>query len=233
MISAWVRSTACFASLKGASGLLRIDAVGDRDVDRLDRSRRAAVLDLIAAEGAGLERREVRSVAGERNVGNEFALEHLPGEQQLAALVLVADGVADEGAIQGRGQLGGEVAHLVGVRHQHQLGLLLLDEAFQRRHKAVGSIGLELGRLEVVHLRDALGGNFVGDVADAAADHGRFQGPPGFRRDGLCSGERLPRNAVQLAVPLLHYNQNSVCHFDPFLRPVLSACRTLLMSGTS
>ena len=53
-------------------------------------------------------------------------------------------------------QLGSEVAHLVGVRHQHQLGLLLLDEGLERGDEAVGSVRLQLRRFQVVHLGDLL-----------------------------------------------------------------------------
>ena len=43
------------------------------------------------------------------------------------------------------GQLRSEVAHLVGVRHQHQRGLLLADEILQRSDNAIRLILASLG----------------------------------------------------------------------------------------
>ncbi len=160
--------------------MLRTTPSGDLDVDRFDRSRGACRFHLVAPECAVLEGRKIRRIAGKRNIGGELALEHLAGEQQLAAFVLVADGVADERAVQRGGKLGSEVAHLVGVRHQHQSRLLLLDELLERRDEAVGSVGLQLCRLQVVDLRDFLAGDFFGDLADAVARDRCFQRPAGF-----------------------------------------------------
>ena len=164
MISAWVRSTACLASLK-SFGLVANHAVGDFDVHGFDRSGRAARFHFVSAKCAVLEGREPWGIAGEADIGGEFALEHLASEQQLAAFVLVSDGVADERAVQRRREFRGKVAHLVGVRHQHQLGLLLLDKAFQRGRETVRSVGLELRRLDGVHFADFLCRNFAGNAA--------------------------------------------------------------------
>ena len=103
------------------------------------------------------------------------------------------------------------------MRHQYELGLFLLEERFQRGHKAIGGVRLQLGRLEVVHLRHFCRGDFFGDVAHAAASYGRFQRPAGFSGDRLRSGDGLPGNTIQLAFALLYYNQDGICHFDPIL----------------
>src|SRR5271165_2910733 len=115
--------------LERCFGLVANDTVCDGHVNRLDRGRGAALFHFVAAVRARLKRGEVRSVARERHVRYELSLEHRPSEQQLATLVLVTNRIADQRAIQCCGQLGRKVAHLVGVRHQDQPGLFLLQEA--------------------------------------------------------------------------------------------------------
>src|SRR5438034_763450 len=78
----------------------------------------------VTAKRAGLESDEMRRLARERNVGGKLTLEHLPREQQLVAFFAEADGIADERASQRGAELRSEVAHLVGVGHQHQRRLL-------------------------------------------------------------------------------------------------------------
>ncbi len=92
---------------------------------------RQPVLDLVPRNVPICNVANYGGVAGERYIGHELALKHLPGKQQLAVLVLVADGVADQRAIQGERQLGSEVAHLVGMRQQHQLRLLARIKCFR------------------------------------------------------------------------------------------------------
>ena len=55
---------------------------------------------------------------------DELALKHLAREDELVAFFLIADRIADDGAFHRGRQLGNEVAHLVGVRHQDELRLL-------------------------------------------------------------------------------------------------------------
>src|SRR5437660_12728757 len=86
----------------------------------LHRSRGSAGFGLVAAKSASLESNEMRCLARERYIGGKLALEHLAREQQLAAFFAEADGIADKRASQRGSELRSEVAHLVGVRHQHQ-----------------------------------------------------------------------------------------------------------------
>ena len=154
MISACVRSTACLASLKTSCGLLRMTPSAISTADGFDRSGAGASFDFVSAKCSVLESHEPRGVAGEADVGGELALEHLAGEEQLVAIFFVADAVADGGASHRGREFGDEVAHLIGVRHQHQLGLLGGDELFERGGEGVGSVGLELRRLDRVNLGD-------------------------------------------------------------------------------
>ena len=65
-------------------------------------------------------------------------------KDQLFAFLLVADAVGDRGALHGGRQLGDEIAHLVGVRHQHHFWLPGSDELFQRSGKGVWCVRFEL-----------------------------------------------------------------------------------------
>ena len=92
MISACERSTACLASLKELPGWVRITPSAISTLHSLNRGSGAAVLHLVSAISAPLWKLANHgAVAGEAHIGGELALEHLPREQQLAALVLVAD----------------------------------------------------------------------------------------------------------------------------------------------
>src|SRR5208282_2714111 len=122
-------------------------------------------------------------------VGRELALEHLPHEQQLVSFLLIAGAVADQRPSQRGRELGRKVAHLIGVRHEHQRGLLVSDERLERGYERIRRVRGELRRLDAVHLRDLLARNFLSDVADAGADDRRFQRPAGFAGDGLRAGE--------------------------------------------
>ena len=68
-------------------------------------------------------------VAGEAHVGVQLALEELAHQHERAVLDAVRDHVAD----QRRGRsavasLGSEVAHLVGVREEHEARVDVLDQ---------------------------------------------------------------------------------------------------------
>ena len=202
MISAWVRSTACFTSLKTSCGLVRIDAVSDFDARHFDWGRGCAGFDFVAAERAVLESGEPGGFAGEADVGGELALEHLASEGQLSVFVLEADAVADHGASHGGGEFRDEIAHLIGVRHEHELGLFRGEELFERGGEGVGSVGLELRRLDGVDFRDLFPGYFCGQRADAGADYGGFEGPSGGGGEGLARGDSFPGDAVEFGFAL-------------------------------
>ncbi len=106
------------------------------------------------------------------------------------------------------------------MRHQHQLGLLLLDKTLQHCHKAVWRVGLEFSRLDRIHLAHFLGRNLGRNRADATADYRCLQHPARLGCNLLRARQSFPGNPVQLAFPLFHYHQNRVSHFSPFLRVV-------------
>ena len=177
-------------------------AIGDVDLHGFDRGGAGAGFGLVSAKSAVLKSGKPRSVAGEADVGGELALKHLTGEKQLAAFVLEADAVADHGAPHGRSQFGNKVAHLIGVRHQHELRLLRGEQLLERGGEGIGRVRLELRRFDGVDLADLLGGNFGGEGGGAASDHGGFESPAGSGGDGLTGGDGLPGDAVEFAFAL-------------------------------
>src|SRR5216683_2108598 len=86
MIGAWVKSTACLASRKSSSGLVRT----------------------CSGLSSALRRRAL-----ERDVGGGFALKHLPDEDQPTAFMAIADAVGDHPLPQRSGELRRIVAHLI------------------------------------------------------------------------------------------------------------------------
>ena len=125
--------------------MVALDTVSDVGVDSFNGSGGCAGLSFIATESASLKGNKVGRRAGERNVGSEFALKHLAGEDQLVTVLAETNGVTDERALERSGQLRSEVAHLIGVRHQHQRGLFLIDKVFERGDDAIRLILGQLG----------------------------------------------------------------------------------------
>src|SRR6202030_2449099 len=123
--------------LENFLGLIANYIIGDLHVHGFDRSRTGTGLSLVSAESAILKGGEPGSLGCEAHVGREFSLKHLAGEDELFAFVLETDAVADYGASQSRRQLGDEVAHLIRVRHQHQLWLPRTDELLERCNEGV------------------------------------------------------------------------------------------------
>ena len=164
MISACVRVDGLLGFFENFLRLIANHSVGDFNIHRFNRSRARARLGFVAAERTVLEGREPRSIAGEAHVCREFALEHLAGEDQLAAFILESDAIADDCASHRSRQLGNEVAHLIGMRHQDQLRLLGCQELLQRRGEGVRRVRLEFRRLDRINFRDFLRGNFGRDA---------------------------------------------------------------------
>src|SRR5208283_2352742 len=98
-------------------------------------------------------RREPRAVAGEADVGRQLALKHLAREQELSTFVLEANAVADNAASHGRNELRNKIAHLIRMRHEHQPRLLRAEEPLQPGSESIGSVRLELRRLDGVDPR--------------------------------------------------------------------------------
>ena len=111
-------------------------------------SRRRAALDrLIGRERADLARDEVRRVPFRQHVGGQLALEHEARERRPALGLGQADDVGDERRVEAGGELGHEVARLIGVRRTpRKRGARLADERRERADVAVGRVALERRR---------------------------------------------------------------------------------------
>ena len=115
-----------------------------------------------------------------RNIGSKFALEHLAGKEQRVAFFFVANYVADRRGAERGGKFGDEVAHLVGVRHQDELGLFAGNELLERGDEGIGRIGFELCVLDGIDPGDFLRRDFSGDRGNGGPDDGGFERPAGF-----------------------------------------------------
>ena len=147
----------------------------------LYRRRARSGFYFVSAECPVLESHKPGSAPGKAYVGSQLALKHLAGKEQLLPFFLVADAVADYRASHGSGQLGDEIAHLVGVRHEHQLWLPGRKELLERGGERVGRVALQLRGFYGIHLGQFLAGNFVRETCDAAAEHRSFEGPACLR----------------------------------------------------
>ncbi len=173
---------------------------------------------LVAPIGACLKGGKVGRVAGEGDVGGKFPLKHLAGKYQPLSILTIGDAIADQRALQRVGQLGSEVAHLVGVRHQHQPRLSLGDKLLKGGNVSVGGIAVQPGRFNGVNLAQLCGRNLGGSIAGAGAEYGRFHAPSHLSGDGLRRLHRFQRNPIEFLFALLSYNQNSVSHSGEFVR---------------
>ena len=74
--------------------------------------------------------------------------------------------------------------------------------------KRVGSVGLEPGRLDVIHLGDFLLRHFARDRSYAGAHHRGLQRPSRLSGNRLPGGNRFPRDAVQFSFALFDDYKN-------------------------
>ncbi len=127
----------------------------------------------IGAKRAGLKGSEPRRGALKGDVGDGFALEHLADENKFVAFFAEADAVGDHALAEHGGEFGSEVAHLIGVREQNQIGLGGLDDLRQSEAVAVGRVGFEQIVLDEQNFGDIFGGQVFGEIGDAFAEDQR------------------------------------------------------------
>ncbi len=147
-----------------------------------DRRFRRTLRDQVGAKRSGLKRREPRRRAFEHHIGRRLALKHLAHKNQLAVFVAVADAIADHALAERRGQLRREIAHLIGVRQQDQIGLGLRDGLLQRVRVSVRRVGGEQIVLDEQNFVELGGGEFIGQRGHAFADDDGQRGGSSFPR---------------------------------------------------
>ena len=74
----------------------------------------------------------------ELHIGVQLALKKLAHENGRAGFDAKPDHVADQDLVEARGQLGREVADLIGVRKQHDRRVDFADQLLERRGEAIG-----------------------------------------------------------------------------------------------
>src|SRR5438552_6895514 len=188
------------------------DVVANLHVDGFHRCGTRARFDLIPAKRAILKRHEPRRITSKAHIGGQFALEHLAGKNQLIAVFLIANAVADYGSLHGSSQLGNKIAHLIGMRHEHQLRLYRFEELLQPGSKRVRRIRVESRRFDVVNFSNLLACYFICKAPNTAANNRGLKWPASFGSECLSCSYRFPRDTVQFAFALLDYHQDHVSH---------------------
>ena len=145
--------------------------------------------------------------------------------------MLVPGAVADDTASELRGQLRREIAYLVGMRHEHQLRLLLGDEMLERGGERIRRVALQRRRIHRVDLCQLFPRDLSSERSNPATHYSGFHCPAHVRGDRLPGRDRLPGNPVQLALLLL---DNHKYGWHEFLTPgcsLLTSGRQLLCRG--
>jgi hypothetical protein len=166
---------------------------------------------LIRAECTGLKGCEVWTRANKRNVRVGFALKHLADEHELAAIVAIADAVADHSLPQHGGKFGSEVAHLVGMWKKDEIWFGEFDDLPEGDAVTVGRV---VGEEVVLHLQDfgdIFRGEFGGEVINSFADYCGSDRAGKRLRDLLRGGEGFEAGVVPLALAVFGDDENLHC----------------------
>src|SRR5882762_2568273 len=174
----------------------------------------------IRAKRSRLERREPRSRSSKRHVRHSFSLEHLAYENELAALVAVADAVADHAFAEHGREFRREVAHLVRVRKQNQIRLRRFDDLLQCHAISIRRIRFEQIVFDAQNFRDVFSRQLVRERCHTLLNHQRAHHARRILGNLLRRGQRFETCLIPLALALLGHYQNF--HRLPLL-PVLSS----------
>ena len=161
-----------------------------------------------AAKGAGLKRSEPWGGALEGDVGGGFALEHLADKDEFAGFVAVADAVADHAFAELSGELGSEVADLIGVREEDQVGLGGFDDLLQRDAVTVGRVGFQQVVFDEENFGHVFGREFVREAGNTFSNDQAADCAGRIRSNLLRGGERFEAGVVPLALALFGDDQN-------------------------
>src|ERR1700693_2591531 len=96
--------------------------------------------DEVRAKGARLKGSEPGCGALKGDVGRGLALKHLAHENQLAAFVAITNAIANHSFAKPGGKVGREVANLIRVREQHQIGLGGVDDLRESNTVSIRSV---------------------------------------------------------------------------------------------
>src|SRR5258708_11278690 len=156
--------------------------------------------ELISAESARLKRCEPRSGAGECNIGSGLALKHLADEDQLAAFATETDAIADHSLSEHGREFRREVAHLIGVGEENEIGSCRFDDLLEGDAIAVRSVGIEQVMFDEQNLGDVFSCEVAGERCDALANDECADGGRCRSGDLLRGGESLKARVVPFAL---------------------------------
>ena len=125
----------------------------------------------------------------------------------------VGDTVADHSLLHGSSEFRREIAHLIGVRQQHEIRLRAFDHLPQRDGIAVRRVLREQVVFDEKHFVELVAGKLVGERGDTLADDDARERAFGLCGDLLRGGERLKADFVPFRVALLGDEENFHCRF--------------------
>jgi len=115
------------------------------EIQGFDRRSRSPGFDLVAAEGAILESGKPWALAAEGHIGDELSLNIWRVNSSFPPSYLNRRSLEISARLHAGNEFGREVAHLIGVGHQHELWFFVAEELVQRGGECVGRVGIELG----------------------------------------------------------------------------------------
>src|SRR5271166_4308117 len=137
----------------------------------------------------------MRSGASGLHIRVQLALKKLPNENR-PAFVPDRDDIADQHLLKSCGELGCEIAYLIGVREEDVIRLNLADQLFKRRRKSVRRIDVQQFVIDRVNLVEFLRRKLRGKSATSLPWHGGRGRLAELGRELLSSGQRFKRHAV-------------------------------------
>src|SRR5262249_15350171 len=123
-------------------------------------------------------------------------------EDEFPAFAAKTDAVANHALAEHSGKFRREIAHLVGVREEHEVRLGGFDDLLERGAKTVGSVGVEYVVLDEEHFSDVLGGDFHGKRGYTFANDRGANRARSSRGNLLRRYERLKTGVVPFALAL-------------------------------
>src|SRR5215467_10477867 len=121
----------------------------------------------VGPKSTGLKRSKPRRGTSERDVRSSFALEHLSHKNELPTFVAVADTVANHAFAKHGGEFGSEIADLIGMRKQNEIGLCGFDDLLESNTEAFRRVGFEQIMLDEQNFGYVFRGEFVREGSNA------------------------------------------------------------------
>ncbi len=147
----------------------------------------------------------MRRGARRDNVGSQLSLKHRRASAPGRHPGLQGRDVGDERPAESCRERRREVTRLVGVRKEDEIWRFLTDESRQREDMTIRCVRRQRGVIDMNHFVDACRCQFGRDGSDTGSENGDLDWPRALLR----SRDRFPRGAVEGAVTLFCYDEES------------------------